>query len=139
MAVRGASTITMQLVKNLYLWPGRSYIRKALEIPYAVMVDAILPKHRIMEIYLNIAEWGPGDMGMSYGYDDQHDPPYPPEMENARHVIKKACDDNGLFFLSSWNDSSKPREENVQFHCAAVPTISTASGGALPGSIPFAP
>jgi len=64
---------------------------------------------------LAFAEWGPGDMGMSYGYGDQHDPPYPPEMENARHVIKKACDDNDLFFLSSWNDSTKPKEENVKF------------------------
>lgn len=63
-AVRGASTITMQLVKNLYLWPGRSYIRKALEIPYAVVVDAILSKHRIMEIYLNIAELGDGVYGV---------------------------------------------------------------------------
>jgi 4-hydroxy-2-oxoheptanedioate aldolase len=64
---------------------------------------------------LAFAEWGPGDMGMSYGYSDQHDPPYPPEMENARKVVKKACDDNGLFFLSSWNEKSKTTEENVQF------------------------
>ena len=63
-AVRGASTITMQVVKNLYLWPGRSYVRKALEIPYALMVDAILPKRRIMEIYLNIAELGDGLYGV---------------------------------------------------------------------------
>lgn len=60
---RGASTITMQMVKNLYLWPGRSYLRKALEIPYALIADALLPKSRIMEIYLNIAEWGPGIYG----------------------------------------------------------------------------
>ena len=70
-AVRGASTITMQLVKNLYLWPGRSYIRKALEIPYAVMVDAILPKYRIMEIYLNIAELGDGVYGVEAGAQAQ--------------------------------------------------------------------
>ncbi|MFP1630856.1 monofunctional biosynthetic peptidoglycan transglycosylase [Zhengella sp. ZM62] len=70
-AVRGASTITMQLVKNLYLWPGRSYIRKAVEIPYAVMVDAILPKHRIMEIYLNIVELGDGVYGVEAGAQAQ--------------------------------------------------------------------
>lgn len=64
---------------------------------------------------LAFAEWGPGDMGMSYGFDDQHDPPYPPEMEAARHTIKKACDDNGMYFLSSWNDSSQSTEENVKF------------------------
>jgi monofunctional biosynthetic peptidoglycan transglycosylase len=57
--LRGASTITQQTVKNLFLWPSRSYFRKALEVPLALWFDLILPKRRIMEIYLNIAEWGP--------------------------------------------------------------------------------
>ena len=60
---RGASTITMQMVKNLFLWHDRSYLRKGLEIPYATVADAVLSKRRIMEIYLNIAEWGPGIYG----------------------------------------------------------------------------
>ena len=62
-ATRGGSTITMQTVKNLYLWHGRSYIRKAVELPYAVYLDFVMPKKRIMEIYLNIAEWAPGIYG----------------------------------------------------------------------------
>ncbi len=61
---RGASTITMQLMKNLFLWPDRSFIRKALEIPYALMAELILPKKRIMEIYLNVAEWDKGIFGV---------------------------------------------------------------------------
>lgn len=61
---RGASTITMQLVKNLFLWPNRSFIRKGLEVPYAMMAEVILPKKRIMEIYLNIAEWDKGIFGV---------------------------------------------------------------------------
>ncbi|MDB5644145.1 MAG: monofunctional biosynthetic peptidoglycan transglycosylase [Hyphomicrobiales bacterium] len=60
---RGASTLTMQLVKNLFLWPGRSYIRKALEIPLAVVLDVVWSKKRIMEAYLNVAEWGDGVFG----------------------------------------------------------------------------
>lgn len=60
---RGASTIPMQTVKNLFLWSSRSYIRKALELPLAVYFDAVVPKRRIMEIYLNIVEWGPGIYG----------------------------------------------------------------------------
>lgn len=60
---RGASTISMQLVKNLYLWPQRSYVRKALEIPLALAQDAIHSKRRVLELYLNIAEWGPGVYG----------------------------------------------------------------------------
>ncbi|MGI9350117.1 MAG: transglycosylase domain-containing protein [Rhizobiaceae bacterium] len=61
---RGASTVTMQLVKNLFLWPNRSFVRKGLEIPYALMAEAILGKQRIMEIYLNIAEWDEGVFGI---------------------------------------------------------------------------
>lgn len=61
---RGASTITMQTVKNLFLWNGRSYLRKGLEIPLAFAADLILSKKRTMEIYLNIAEWGPGIYGI---------------------------------------------------------------------------
>ncbi|MEZ5762938.1 MAG: monofunctional biosynthetic peptidoglycan transglycosylase [Xanthobacteraceae bacterium] len=55
----GGSTITQQTAKNLFLWPGRSFIRKGLEIPLAMWVDFVLPKRRILEIYLNIAEMGP--------------------------------------------------------------------------------
>ena len=61
---RGASTITMQTAKNLFLWGGRTYVRKALEIPLAIWIDFVLPKDRIMEIYLNIAEWGDGIYGI---------------------------------------------------------------------------
>lgn len=60
---RGASTITMQLAKNLFLWPGRSYVRKGLEIPLAMWIDLVLPKQRILELYLNVAEWGDGIYG----------------------------------------------------------------------------
>ncbi len=66
--VRGGSTITQQVAKNLFLWPGRSYLRKALEFPLALWVDLVLPKRRILEIYLNIAEWGPnGEFGIEAG------------------------------------------------------------------------
>ncbi|MGB8818118.1 MAG: monofunctional biosynthetic peptidoglycan transglycosylase [Rhizobiaceae bacterium] len=61
---RGASTIPMQTVKNLYLWSSRSVIRKAIELPYALAADTIWSKRRLMEIYLNIAEWGPGIYGI---------------------------------------------------------------------------
>jgi monofunctional biosynthetic peptidoglycan transglycosylase len=66
--LRGGSTITQQVTKNLFLWQGRSFLRKALEFPLSMWVDLILPKRRIMEIYLNIAEWGPnGEFGADAG------------------------------------------------------------------------
>src|SRR6202011_2292503 len=70
---RGGSTITQQVAKNLFLWPGRSVVRKALEFPLALWIDLVLPKQRILEIYLNIAEWGPAgqfgaEAGASYAF-----------------------------------------------------------------------
>lgn len=61
---RGASTISMQVIKNLFLWPSKSYVRKAIEIPLTYAMETLWPKRRIMEIYLNIAEWGPGIFGV---------------------------------------------------------------------------
>jgi len=74
---RGASTIPMQTAKNLFLWPSRSYLRKALEIPLALLIDAVWPKRRILEIYLNIAEWGDGIFGAEAA---------------ARHYFSKSAD-----------------------------------------------
>ena len=61
---RGASTIAMQTAKNLFLWPRRSYVRKAIEIPLAYVMSALWPKRRMLEIYLNIAQWGSGVFGI---------------------------------------------------------------------------
>lgn len=62
--LRGASTITMQTVKNVYLWPGRSYIRKAIEAIMAPVAGLIWGKRRTLELYLNIIEWGEGVYGL---------------------------------------------------------------------------
>lgn len=65
---RGGSTITMQLTKNLFLWNGRSVVRKAIEIPLSMLVDFVWSKEKILETWLNIAEWGPnGEFGIEAG------------------------------------------------------------------------
>lgn len=61
---RGASTIPMQTVKNLFLWNGRSYVRKGIELPLALYLNLVASKDRILEIYLNIAEWDEGVYGI---------------------------------------------------------------------------
>jgi monofunctional biosynthetic peptidoglycan transglycosylase len=61
--LRGASTIPMQTAKNLYLGTGRSYVRKAFEVPLAYVMSALWPKQRMMEVYLNVAQFGPGIFG----------------------------------------------------------------------------
>lgn len=60
---RGASTISMQVIKNLFLWQSKSYLRKAIEVPLTFVMEAFWSKRRILEVYLNIAEWGPGIFG----------------------------------------------------------------------------
>ena len=61
---RGASTISQQLAKNLYLWPGRSLLRKALEAYFTVLIELTWPKRRILEVYLNVVEFGPKVYGI---------------------------------------------------------------------------
>lgn len=62
--LRGASTITQQTVKNLYLWPGRSWLRKGLEAGLTALTEALWPKRRILEVYLNVAQFGPTTFGV---------------------------------------------------------------------------
>ena len=62
---RGASTISQQVAKNLFLWSGRSWIRKGLEAGFTVAIEVLWPKRRILEVYLNIAQFGPGTFGVA--------------------------------------------------------------------------
>jgi len=64
---RGGSTITQQLARNLFLWPDRMYLRKVLEAGTALILEAFLTKERILELYLNHIEWGPGIFGVEAG------------------------------------------------------------------------
>jgi monofunctional glycosyltransferase len=61
---RGGSTISQQVAKNLYLWPGRSYVRKGIEAYFTVLIEAMWSKQRILEVYLNSAEFGTGVFGV---------------------------------------------------------------------------
>jgi monofunctional biosynthetic peptidoglycan transglycosylase len=62
--VRGASTITQQVAKNLFLWSGRSYVRKGLEVYFTLLIEIAWPKERTLEVYLNIAQFGYGIYGV---------------------------------------------------------------------------
>ncbi len=61
--IRGGSTISQQTAKNVFLWPGRDWVRKGLEAGYTVLIETVWGKRRIMEVYLNVAEWAPGVYG----------------------------------------------------------------------------
>lgn len=64
-APRGASTISMQCARSVFLWQGRSWVRKGLEAYYTVLMEALLPKKRILELYLNVIEFGDGVFGVA--------------------------------------------------------------------------
>ncbi len=87
--LRGASTITMQTVKNLFLWTGRDWVRKGLEAPLALYADLVLPKQRIMEIYLNIVEWDTGIYGA--GAAAEHFFRVPPSRLTAAQAARMAA------------------------------------------------
>lgn len=70
--MRGASTLTQQLVKNLFLTTHRSWARKAAEVPLTLLAELILPKDRILTLYLNVAEWGPGVFGIEAAADHHY-------------------------------------------------------------------
>ena len=61
--MRGGSTISQQTAKNVFLWPSRDYVRKGLEAGFTVLIEGLWGKRRIMEVYLNVVEWGPGLYG----------------------------------------------------------------------------
>ena len=65
--LHGASTISQQLAKNLFLWPGRSYFRKAVEAWFTLLLETLWPKQRILETYLNVVQFGPGIFGVQAG------------------------------------------------------------------------
>jgi monofunctional biosynthetic peptidoglycan transglycosylase len=60
---RGASTITMQVARSIFLWPGRSLLRKCVEAYYTILIEIFLTKERIIELYLNVVDWGTGTLG----------------------------------------------------------------------------
>lgn len=62
--LRGASTLSQQTAKNLFLWPGSDWVRKGLEVPLTVLIELLWPKQRILEVYLNIAQFGPDTFGV---------------------------------------------------------------------------
>jgi monofunctional biosynthetic peptidoglycan transglycosylase len=61
--IRGGSTISQQTAKNVFLWPGRDWVRKGLEAGYTLLIETLWDKRRVMEVYLNVAEWAPGVYG----------------------------------------------------------------------------
>lgn len=119
---RGASTITMQVAKNLFLWPSRSFVRKAMEIPIALLIDLAWSKRRIMEVYLNIAEWGAGVFGA--------------EAAARKHFGKSASQltagEAALLARALPNPVKRAAGKPTRRHQALARLLQTRMGGAAP-------
>ncbi|MGH8760285.1 MAG: monofunctional biosynthetic peptidoglycan transglycosylase [Burkholderiales bacterium] len=87
--LRGASTISQQLAKNLFLWPGKSYVRKGLEAYLTILIEALLPKRRILEVYLNVVQFGGGVFGIRAASETYFGKP--PVMLSAREAALLAA------------------------------------------------
>lgn len=130
---RGASTISQQVAKNLYLWPGQSFFRKGLEAGITLLIELFWPKERILEVYLNIAEFGPGIFGIGkaadffYGLSPSRinpdmaarmaavlpspkrmrvEPPSPFTQERSRWILRQMTQLSGLRYVP---DTSSPQ------------------------------
>lgn len=109
--LRGASTISQQTAKNLFLWSGRSFGRKGLEAWLTVFVEVCLPKRRILEIYLNVAEFGPGIYGVGAASHHYFDRP-PARLSNAQAALLAAVLPNPRrFHIDNPSDYVRERQQ----------------------------
>src|SRR5690606_35814446 len=115
-SLRGASTITQQVAKNLYLWPGRSFVRKGIEAWFALLIEVFWTKERILEVYLNIAEFGPGLYGVPAASRIYFGKP-PAGLNNAEAALLAAVLPNPhRFDASRPSDYVRERQRWIERH-----------------------
>jgi monofunctional biosynthetic peptidoglycan transglycosylase len=147
---RGASSITQQVAKNLYLWPAESFVRKGVEAGITVMIEVFWPKERIIEVYLNIAEFGPGVFGIGKASDQffglqasqiepdmsarlaavlpnpkrmRVNPPSPFAKERSRWILQQMTHLSGIAYV--------PVDPTIQSEHASEPEDSSVSADTL--------
>lgn len=111
----GASTISMQTAKNVFLWPGRDWLRKGFEAWFTTLIELAWGKRRILEIYLNVAEWGPGVYGAEAA---------------TRHYFHKPADalnqEEAVRLAAALPDPPSGCRASVRSHRAACPSGSSS-------------
>lgn len=121
--VRGGSTISQQTAKNVFLWPGRSWVRKGLEAYFTVLIELMWSKQRIMEVYLNSIEMGPGIYGVEAVARDNFG-------KNASYLFRSECAliaatlPNPLKFSSKTPDAyMKKRRRQIEYQMRFIPSF----------------
>lgn len=148
--IRGASTITQQVAKNLFLWPAQSYFRKGIEAGIAVLIELFWTKDRILEMYFNIAEFGPGMYGVNTASEFYYnksasdliptesarmatvlpnpkliepDPPSDYVMERSQWILRNMEQLSGLTFLPKNEPVSQPESDSLDFQSDSIIVI----------------
>jgi monofunctional biosynthetic peptidoglycan transglycosylase len=114
--VRGASTISQQVAKNLWLWPGRSWLRKGLEAWFTLWVERLWPKERILEMYLNVAQFGPQLFGVEVAARQYFRKPAAALNEPEAALLAAILPNPRQFRVSNPSRYTRRRQQWVQHH-----------------------
>jgi monofunctional biosynthetic peptidoglycan transglycosylase len=137
---RGASTISMQVTKNLFLWSAKSYVRKVIEIPLTLFMEVVWPKRRILEVYLNIAEWGPGVFGAEAAAQHHFRKSAARLSEREAALLAAVLPNPVVRNAGSPSQGTSARARVVQARVKAYGAVASCVSGfaAVPGSSPAA-
>ncbi len=111
---RGASTISQQVVKNLFLWSGRSYLRKGVEAYLTLIIELLWPKRRILEVYLNIAQFGPGVFGVEAASQAYFQKPASRISKDEAALLAAVLPNPKILKLSSPSDYVRERAKKIE-------------------------
>ncbi len=129
-STRGASTLSQQLAKNLFLWPGQSWARKALEVYFTILIEALWPKRRILEVYLNVAEFGDGVYGAEAAARTYFDKPAASLTEHEAALLAAVLPNPKARKASSPTPKVKKKVEWIEAQADRLPkdTVPTLRG-----------
>ncbi|WP_244438578.1 monofunctional biosynthetic peptidoglycan transglycosylase [Hyphomicrobium nitrativorans] len=135
---RGASTISMQVTKNLFLWNAKSYLRKVVELPLTLVMEAVWPKKRILEVYLNIAEWGPGVFGAEAAARHHFDKPASKLTEREAALLAAALPNPAIRVASNPGPRTSRMARVIQARVRAFGSVAQCVVTAPPPAPPAA-
>lgn len=137
-APRGASTISMQVTKNLFLWNAKSYLRKVVELPLTLVMEVFWPKKRILEVYLNIAEWGPGVFGAEAAARHHFDKPASKLTEREAALLAAALPNPAIRVASNPGPRTSRMARVIQARVRAFGSVAQCVVTAPPPAPPAA-
>ena len=135
---RGASTISMQVTKNLFLWNAKSYLRKVFELPLTLVMEVVWPKKRIIEVYLNIAEWGPGVFGAEAAARHHFDKPASKLTEREAALLAAALPNPAIRVASNPGPRTSRMARVIQARVRAFGSVARCVVGPAPPAPPAA-